>query len=39
MWSHVGILTGHSILMLAWWWWFYDGYAGVRETLRYLPLT
>lgn len=37
MWSHVGILTGHSILMIAWWWWFYDGYAGVRETLRYLP--
>jgi len=38
MWSHVGILTGHSILMVSWWWWFFHGYAGVRETLTYLPL-
>lgn len=36
MWSHVGILTGHSTMMLAWWWWFFDGYAGVRETLPHL---
>ncbi|HYO95372.1 MAG TPA: hypothetical protein VER33_12710 [Polyangiaceae bacterium] len=36
MWSHVGILTGHSILMLAWWWWFFDGYAGVAQTLPHL---
>jgi hypothetical protein len=38
MWSHVGILTGHSTLMIAWWWWFVDGYAGVKATLSYLPL-
>jgi len=36
MWSHVGILTGHSILMTAWWWWFYDGYAGVKETVPHV---
>jgi hypothetical protein len=36
MWSHVGILTGHSTLMLAWWWWFFDGYRGVAETLPFL---
>jgi hypothetical protein len=36
MWSHVGILTGHSILMIAWWWWFFRGYPGVAETLPYL---
>ena len=36
MWSHVGILTGHSSLMLAWWWWFFDGYRGVAETLPFL---
>jgi hypothetical protein len=38
MWSHVGILTGHSVMMIAWWWWFFDGYAGVRETLPRLGL-
>jgi hypothetical protein len=32
----VGILTGHSSLMLAWWWWFFDGYRGVAETLPFL---
>ena len=37
MWSHVGILTGHSTLMIAWWWWFVDGYAGVANTLPFLP--
>lgn len=37
MWSHVGILTGHSTLMIAWWWWFLDGYAGVEATLPFLP--
>ncbi|MGC4087040.1 MAG: hypothetical protein QM756_03890 [Polyangiaceae bacterium] len=36
MWSHVGILTGHSILMLAWWSWFSGGYQGVAETLPFL---
>jgi hypothetical protein len=33
MWSHVGILIGHSIMMLAWWQWFFDGYQGVAQTL------
>lgn len=36
MWSHVGILTGHSIMMLAWWTWYFGGYAGVRETVHNL---
>lgn len=36
MWSHVGILSGHSTLMLAWWWWFFDGYRGVSATLPFL---
>ncbi|HET9933452.1 MAG TPA: hypothetical protein VFQ35_22260 [Polyangiaceae bacterium] len=36
MWSHVGILTGHTTLMIAWWWWFFDGYRGVAETLPFL---
>ncbi|HSI03961.1 MAG: hypothetical protein ACAI38_18695 [Myxococcota bacterium] len=34
MWSHVFILTGHSIMMLGWWRWFMLGYPGVAETLR-----
>lgn len=38
MWSHVGILTGHSTMMIAWWWWFLRGYAGVQETLPHLEL-
>jgi hypothetical protein len=36
MWSHVGILLGHSVMMLGWWWWFFEGYGGVAETLRRL---
>jgi hypothetical protein len=36
MWSHVGILLGHSVMMLGWWWWFFQGYGGVAETLREL---
>jgi hypothetical protein len=38
MWSHVGILTGHGVMMLGWWWWFFSGYPGVRETLVHLPV-
>lgn len=34
MWSHVFILTGHSIMMLGWWRWFLLGYPGVADTLR-----
>jgi hypothetical protein len=33
MWSHVGILLGHSIMMIAWWRFFQLGYPGVAETL------
>jgi hypothetical protein len=33
MWSHVGILLGHSVMMLGWWCWFFQGYGGVKETL------
>jgi hypothetical protein len=36
MWSHVGILLGHSVMMLGWWWWFFQGYGGVAETLAHL---
>lgn len=36
MWSHLGILTGHGIMMLGWWAWFFGGYVGVDETLRIL---
>jgi hypothetical protein len=36
MWSHVFILTGHSIMMLGWWRWFMLGYPGVAETLQAL---
>lgn len=36
MWSHVGILTGHAVMMLGWWIWFFQGYPGVAETLRRL---
>jgi hypothetical protein len=39
MWSHVGILLGHSVMMLGWWWWFFEGYGGVTETLRRLEGT
>jgi hypothetical protein len=33
MWSHLGILIGHGIMMLAWWSWFFGGYQGVAQTL------
>jgi len=36
MWCHVGILTGHLIMMIAWWTWFVRGYAGVAQTLTAL---
>lgn len=36
MWSHVGILVGHLIMMLGWWAWFFGGYVGVAETLAAL---
>jgi hypothetical protein len=36
MWSHVGILVGHAVMMLGWWIWFFQGYPGVRETLQHL---
>lgn len=36
MWSHVGILLGHSIMMLGWWCWFFQGYGGVPQTLVHL---
>lgn len=36
MWSHVGILVGHSIMMVAWWWWYFLGYPGVAETVEAL---
>lgn len=39
MWSHVGILLGHSIMMLGWWCWFFQGYGGVAETLTHLGTT
>ncbi len=32
-WSHVGILVGHSTMMLGWWVFFIQGYPGVAETL------
>jgi len=36
MWSHVGILLGHGSMMLGWWIWFWNGYAGVAETVECL---
>lgn len=36
MWSHVGILLGHSVMMLGWWCWFFQGYGGVAQTLTHL---
>jgi hypothetical protein len=33
MWSHLGILVGHGIMMLAWWSWYFGGYLGVAQTL------
>mgnify|MGYP003477841912 FL=1 len=36
MWSHVGILTGHSVMMIGWWTWFFAGYPGVQQTVQAL---
>lgn len=36
MWSHVGILVGHGIMMLAWWAWYGGDYGGVAETVKLL---
>lgn len=33
MWSHVGILVGHGVMMIGWWRAFQLGYPGVAETL------
>ena len=30
MWSHLGILSGHGVMMLGWWVWFFGGYQGGR---------
>jgi hypothetical protein len=37
MWSHVGILVGHGVMMLGWWRFYQLGYPGVAETLAVLP--
>ncbi len=34
MWSHVGIMIGHLIMMIAWWRFFQMGYPGVAATLH-----
>lgn len=36
MWSHVGILFGHGVMMTGWWWWYELGYPGVGATLAHL---
>lgn len=36
MWSHVGILVGHGVMMLGWWTWFFRGYPGVAATVSLL---
>lgn len=36
MWSHLGIMTGHAVMMLGWWVWFFQGYPGVSATLKHL---
>jgi hypothetical protein len=33
MWSHVGIMIGHAVMMIGWWIWFFGGYQGVADTL------
>jgi hypothetical protein len=38
MWSHVGILVGHGVMMLGWWAWYFQGYQGVREAVAVLGL-
>ena len=34
MWSHVFILIGHGVMMLAWWRWYLLGYPGVEPTVQ-----
>jgi hypothetical protein len=36
MWSHVGILVGHGVMMVAWWAYFFQGYPGVSATVAAL---
>ena len=31
--SHVGILSGHVLMMISWWSWFFQGSPGVQQTL------
>ncbi|MBC7690265.1 MAG: hypothetical protein H7222_00720 [Methylotenera sp.] len=38
MWSHFFIFLGHTIMILSWWHWFNEGYPGVAETLKFLPV-
>ena len=38
MWSHFFIFLGHTIFILSWYHWYDQGYPGVAETLRTLPL-
>lgn len=34
--SHVLIMLGHGIMMVAWWWYYFLGYPGVSQTLELL---
>jgi hypothetical protein len=36
MWSHVGILVGHGVMMTGWWVWYWENYPGVEATLSVL---
>ena len=38
MWSHFFIFLGHMIFIFSWYHWFEQGYPGVAETLKYIPL-
>lgn len=38
MWNHFFIFVGHSVMILSWSWWYLDGYPGVSEILKKLPL-
>ena len=38
MWSHFFIFLGHMIMVFSWYHWFDQGYPGVAETLKFLPL-
>jgi len=38
MWSHLGILIGHGIMMLAWWHWFFGGYKVWSRRSRDAPV-